>query len=534
MNRPRYQHRAQSKAARPTIAGIIAGAPLVALLACLVALASLLLGGCASTHGLAPEGRMHDIDLRDAGQLANARSLGDAKTSDATFPQLDWWRAFGDPQLDALIEEGLAGNPSLDAADARARQAIAQAGLADAARKPTLGASAQETAVQIPETLAPAPLGGELQASTVLMLDFKYAPDIWGGKRAQYEAAVGQARAAQVDAQAARLTLSSNIARAYIALSQAYAARDVAEQEQQRASHLSKLSQQRVNAGIDNQLSLHQSQAGIAGAKLQAQAARQQIDALQNALAALLGNGPDRGLGITPPHLLNTPAPAVPDVLPSELLGHRADVVAARWRVEAAQHGIDASQASFKPSVNLNAIVGLASSGLSDLFSSKALLGFGGPAISLPIFDGGGLRSNLAKSDAGYDLAVAGYNQTLVDALHEVTDAVQAARSLDQQILSATQAHDAAAAALKLAQTRYKAGLGTQLDVLVAKAPLLELEQQRAALRAQRFNASVDLDRALGGGLGLVMPSNSMPNDTASNGTHSAPHDLAKTPSHDD
>ncbi len=520
MNRPRYQHRMQPKASRVPIAGVIAGAPLVALLACLAALASLLAGGCASTHGLAPEGRMHDADQRDADRLASTRSLGDAKTSDAAFPRLDWWQALGDPQLDALIKEALAGNPSLDAADARARQAIAQAGLADAARKPTLGASAQETVVQIPETLAPAPLGGDLQASTVLMLDFKYAPDLWGGKRAQYEAAVGQARAAQVDAQAARLTLSSNIAHAYIALSLAYATRGVAEQQQQRASHLSNLSQQRVKAGIDNQLSLRQADAAIARATLQVQAAQQQIDALQNALAALLGKGPDRGLAITPPHLLDTSTPVVPDVLPSELLGHRADVVAARWRVEAAQRGIDASQASFKPSVNLNAIVGVASSGLSDLFSSKALLGFGGPAISLPIFDGGGLRSNLAKSDAGYDLAVAGYNQTLVDALHEVTDAVQAARSLDRQILSATQARDAADAALALAQTRYKAGLGTQLDVLAAQAPLLQAEQQRAALRARRVDASVDLDRALGGGLDLGMP-----DDTTTGDPHSAIHD---------
>src|SRR3546814_15832663 len=102
--------------------------------------------------------------------------------------------------------------------------------------------------------------------------------------------------------------------------------------------------------------------------------------------------------------------------------------------------GIEASKAAFKPSINLNALVGLASAGLSELFSGDALLGFGGPAISLPIFDGGALRSQLAKADADYDLAVAGYNQTLVAALHEVTDAVQAARSPDAQIASATQA----------------------------------------------------------------------------------------------
>jgi NodT family efflux transporter outer membrane factor (OMF) lipoprotein len=473
--------------------------PLQSVFAVAALVTALALAGCASTHGLAPS--THPLD---ANRLATSHTL--AGLSDAAFPTQDWWTAFGDPQLDALIAEALTGTPGLDAADARVRQAQAQAGLADALRKPSLSASAQETGVQLPETLAPAPIGGNLQASTVLMLDFKWAPDLWGGKRAQYEAAVGQARAAEVDAQAARLALSSNIASAYIALAQAYDSLDIANREQGRASHLSELSRQRVQAGLDNQLQLRQAESGIAAAQQQAQAAQQQIDALKNALAALLGKGPDRGLDISRPQLAQAASPAVPGVLPSELLGHRADVVAARWRVEAASRGIAARKATFKPSINLNAIVGLASAGLSDLFSSDALLGFGGPAISLPIFDGGGLRSQLAKSDADYDLAVATYNQTLVGALHEVADALQATRSLDAQIASMTQARDAAQAAWQLASTRYHAGLGNQLDVLAAQRPLLQFDQQLAALHAQRLAATVDLDRALGGGLALVPP----------------------------
>jgi NodT family efflux transporter outer membrane factor (OMF) lipoprotein len=351
------------------------------------------------------------------------------------------------------------------------------------------------------------------------MLDFKYAPDLWGGKRAKYEAAVGQARAAQADAQAARLTLSSNVATAYIALAQAFDLLDVANHEQARATHLSDLSRQRVEAGLDNQLQLRQSESAIAAARQQAQAAQQQVDALRNALAALLGQGPDRGLTIERPQL-RIAAPGVPAVLPSELLGHRADVVAARWRVQAASRGIDAAKATFKPSVNLNAIVGLASAGLSDLFSSDALLGFGGPAISLPIFDGGGLRSQLAKSDADYDLAVAAYNQSLVDALHEVADALQALRSLDAQLASATQARDAAQSAWQLAGERYHAGLGTQLDVLAAQRPLLQFDQQLAGLHAQQLQSVVDLDRALGGGLVLTPPTNAGPApDGASSGS---------------
>lgn len=467
-----------------------------------------LLGGCASTHGLAPATTPMEAD-----SLAAQHSIGGDGI--ATFPSLAWWQAFGDPQLDALVAEALSGTPSLQAADARTRQAQAQAGLADAARKPTLGLSAQYTGVQLPETMLEPPAGGEFKASPALMLDFKYAPDLWGGKRAKYEAAVGQARAAEVDAQAARLTLAANVASAYIGLAHAFDALDVANDEQARASQLAGLARQRVAAGLDNQLQLRQSEAMVAAAQQQAQAARQQVDALRNALAALLGQGPDRGLDIQRPRLHAT-TPGVPAVLPSELLGHRADVVAARWRVEAATRGIDASQASFKPSINLNAIIGLAAPNLGDLFGADALLGFGGPALSLPIFDGGGLRSQLAKSNADYDLAVAAYDQALVGALREVADALQAMRSLDTQLSAAARARDAAQSAWRIASDRHGAGLGNQLDVLAAQQPLLQYDRQLAALRAQRLQAAVDLDRALGGGLSLpTVPSDNIPSDSS-------------------
>jgi NodT family efflux transporter outer membrane factor (OMF) lipoprotein len=460
---------------------------------------ALALAGCASTHGLSPQDHP-----TDPGQLAASRSLG--AFSQADFPTTTWWTAFGDPQLDALIDEALHGTPTLAIADARLREAIAQAGLANSARQPSLGVGAQYAGLRIPETIGPAPLGGSYQGIVLLTMNFKYDPDFWGGKRAKWRAAIGQARAAEIEAQAARTTLASNIASAYVVLAQAHAAQDVATVEKGRASHLLELSKQRAKAGLDSQLPVRQAESGVAAAQLQIDAAQQQVDAARNAIAAMLGKGPDRALSIAKPALLSAPEPTIPSVLPNELLGHRPDVVAARWRVEAAEQGIHASKAAFYPSVNLAAMVGLASGGFTDLFSSGALLVQGGPAISLPIFDGGGLRNQLAKSDADYDLAVSTYNQTLVAALQEVTDALQSARSLDAQIAAARQASDAASAAWTLAQTRYRAGLGTQLDVLAAQQPLLLLEQQLAELRAQRLTAVVDLDRALGGGITPVPP----------------------------
>jgi NodT family efflux transporter outer membrane factor (OMF) lipoprotein len=462
---------------------------------------ALIVTGCASSRGLAPEGRPLEAD-----SLQAQRSLSDVAVSDAAFPAQDWWTSLGDAQLNGLIDEALQGTPSLDAADARVRQAIAQAGLADAERKPTLGASAQYSGVQIPETIAPEPLGGSYQGVGLLSLSFKYTFDLWGGEKARWQAALGQQRAAEVDAQAARLTLSSNIARAYVALAQAFDANDVAKADHDRASRLLDLGRQRVAAGLDNQLQIRQAESAVASAQQQIQASEHEVETTRNAIAALLGKGPDRGRDITRPTVLTAATPQLPSVLPSELLGHRPDVVASRWRVEAAQHGIKASKAAFYPTINLSALAGVAAGNLGDLFSSDALLAQGGPAISLPIFDGGRLRNNLASSDATYDLAVANYNQSLVGALREVADAVHSARSLDAQIVSATQARDAAQAAWDIATSRYKAGLGTQLDVLAAQRPLLESDRQLTVLRAQRLAASIDLDRALGGGLVLPTP----------------------------
>lgn len=463
-------------------------------------LTAALASGCASTHGLAPASTPRDPDM-----LATTQSFAGA-LSPAAWPRQEWWTQWGDPQLDALIAEALAGTPTLDAADARARKARALAGLADEARKPALGASARYSGAYLPESLLPSPIGGEYNGVTLATLDVQYAPDLWGGKRAHWESALGTLHAAEVDAQQARLTLAANIVHAYVALAQAHEAKTVAREESVRAERLLDLARQRVRAGLDNDLQVRQAESALASAGQQGQAAQQQIDALRNALSALLGKGPDRGLALDPPTLLATDAPALPCALPSELLGHRPDVVAARWRVEAASRGIDAAKAEFYPSINLTAMVGIASGNVSDLFTRDALLATAGPAISLPLFHGERLRQQLASSDADYDLAVAQYDQSVVGAVREVADALQAAHTLDAQIASATRARDATRKALALADDRYRAGLGTQLDVLGAQRPLLQLDTQLAALRAQRRNVAVDLAVALGGGAAPSSP----------------------------
>ncbi len=471
----------------------------------LAAACTILLSSCASSDGLTAQSQ-----LRDAGLLSASTALGKVAVSDAAWPNDHWWTALGDPQLDALIDEALAASPVIDAADARTRKALAQSGLANAMREPTLGAGAQVLALQIPETLAGPEIGGQFSMAELLTLSLKYNPDLWGADKSKWQAAVGNARASEVDAQAVRVTLAANIARAYVALAQAFDGLDAANAETRRADALIALNRQRIKVGLDNTIALNQNLSTSASAVQQAQAARQQIDALRNALAALAGAGPDRGLRIDRPRLA-TPDIRVPSLLPSDFLARRADLVAARWRVEAAAHGIDASKAAFYPTINLSMLVGLAAGNLGDLFGRDALLVNGGPGLTLPIFEGGRLRNQLVASNADYDLAVSNYNQLLLAAIHEVTDAVQAARALDAQIASTRQARDAAGKAHTLVQQRYHAGLATQFDVLFAQRPLLQLDQQLAALNAKRRTASIDLGQALGGGIAA-----SDPNTTAS------------------
>ena len=472
---------------------------------------ALALAACASNGGLQPQGR-----LLDAASLHSERTLATNDLSVADFPASDWWRGFGDTQLDALVAEGLAGHPSLDAADARLRQAQAQAGASDAARKPGLSVSGGYTGVRLPESMAGDEMGGHYMGSGQVAFNFSYGVDLWGGKRASWEAAVDTAHAAAIDAQAARLKLSAGIVQSYVELDRAWRANDVAEQELERARKALQLVRQRRVAGIDSDVQVRQAEARIPAAQQQVQAAQQQIDAARTLLAALVGQGPDRGLRIERPQALNTAALHLPGVLPSELLGRRPDVVAARWRVEAAAKQIKVARTRFYPSFNLTALAGVVAPGVGDLLKSSSTFAYLGPALSLPIFDGGALRANLAGADAQYDLAVANYNQGVLDALREVADQVNAVRSLEQQSQSQRQAVDAADAAFALAGQRYRAGIGNYLDVLTAQAQLLGAQQALTTLHAQQLLAATRLTQALGGGYAPAAADENVISSTAS------------------
>jgi NodT family efflux transporter outer membrane factor (OMF) lipoprotein len=458
------------------------------------AFATVLLAGCASTGGLHPT-----ATPADPASLATQRSFSGVKVYTATWPRQGWWKALGDAQLDKLVDEALADNPDMTLVDARVRAALAAAGAADAARKPTLNAGASAAGARVPPILPPL-ASGHFGVIRYGYLSFKWDLDLWGGKRAAWQAAVGNARAAEVDAQAARLKLSADVVQAYFQLAGAYAQRNLANEELQRANDFLKLTRKRVANGIDSRFSLARIEAESASDRAHVEAADNAVHSAGLVLAALLGAGPDRALSIERPALPAIPALALPSDLPADLLGRRPDVVAARWRVEAAGHDIKAAKTKFLPNIGISSLAGLLAPSSLNLFSLQNRFYTISPALSLPIFEGGALRANLAGKDAARDIAVAQYNQTLVHAINQVAGRVEDLQSLSAQVQDAKDARASAEDAYTLAMKRYRAGVGNYLEALSVRQELIAAEQQLASLQTRRVGAWATLNEALGGG----------------------------------
>ena len=397
----------------------------------------------------------------------------------------------------------LKNNPSLDQAQARARQAQAIADSVNAARKPQAGFDASITGADLSKKnpIYPEYVLGKFAWSKSLTADFSWDLDLWGGKRAAWEAALGRSRAAEIDAYAARIELSVNVARAYVQLSHAFAEKDVADAEFERASRTLEVTRKLVKGGLGTPQQEHLADSQVAGAEQQKVAADRAIDASRSSLSVLLGQGPDRGLAIERPHLIDHGPAVLPEKLPVDLLGRRADLVAARWEIEASSKQIKAAKKEFLPNISISAAAGLVAGGAStNVLSLQARQYAFGPALSLPIFDGGRRRANLAAADAGYDAMVARYNGLLISALNDVSDQVSALTSVRQQIALEKRSVDDAQKSWDDALKAYQGGLRGPLTPLTSRQQLLVAQQRLALLESQQADISIRLIEALGGG----------------------------------
>ena len=474
--------------------GVLANLPAFGVIVlAIVSSVVLTLSGCASSAGIA-----------STAQTIAPISIGldPASAGSAVVPAVpaDWWRSFGDPALTGLVERALADNPSLKLAQARLARARAAVNGAQAAEGPQVNGSLDVTRQRFSATsIYPPPLGGSIRTLGTAQIGGSWELDFFGRNRAAIDAAVGTQRAAQADVQAARNLLASKVARTYVQLGRLFAQREVAQRSLTQRDEILALIRQRVQGGLDTTVEQRQGEGALPESRQQIEALDEQIALTRHALAALTVQAPNALDTLIVP-LRSVQAVPLPAAVPADLLGRRADIAAARWRIEAATGDTKSANAQFYPNINLTAFVGLASIGLDQLIKSGSEQYGAGPAIRLPIFDSGRLRANLSVKTADLDAAIESYNGAVLDAVHDVADQIASLRGVDRQQAEQVRAQAAAESAYDLSAQRYKAGLGTYLTVLNAEATVLAQRRQSADLKARALDAQIALIRSLGGG----------------------------------
>jgi NodT family efflux transporter outer membrane factor (OMF) lipoprotein len=454
-------------------------------------LAASALAGCASFDGIFSTAKVADpapLGLHNPSKP----ELASTEASRA------WWTLLGDAQLSALIDQALAQNPGLRAAQARLGRLQAMRDAAAASEAPRVNGGLDVMRQRYSANgLFPPPIAGATVDSATLQLSAGWEFDFFGKNRAALDAALGQERANEADTLAARNVLAASVARTYLNLVRLQAQLQLAQRTLALREQTHALVQDRVKAGLDTQLELQQSESALPDARLQIEQLQEQVQLGLNALASLTAQ-PVSALKLQIPSLNSLTLPATVRSLPLALLGQRADIAAARWRIEASVKDVDAAKAQFYPNVNLVAFAGLSSLGLDRLFKEGSDQWGVGPAISLPLFDGGRLRANLRGKVADQEAAVESYNAQVLEAVHEVSDRIASAQAITRQQQELGAALASAETALAIALQRYEAGLGNYLSVLSAESPVISLRRQQADLRARALDTQVQLLQALG------------------------------------
>ena len=465
-----------------------------AILACALAV----LGGCADMGNIKPQA----VALKPA-QLNTGKAIG-AASADVAWPAQHWWEALHDEQLNDLVGAALSDNPGLRAAQARVRQAESLAGVAKAGTLPRVDASASiDRERYSAHSTVPAPLAGNYAWKNTATLSGSYDLDLWGRNRDALAAALDDARLASAEAQMARLTLETAIVRSYIQLSLDYALRDSVADNLAQRQRILEITRKRRAAGLVSDIDVANIETTLPAGRRDHEQIDESIALLRNQLAALIGKGPGDGETIARPKLTLEAGhgESVPETLPAELVGRRPDIVAQRWRVEAAGARIAGAKADFYPNINLAAFVGVQSLGFSRFLDSHSQMRGITPAISLPIFDGGRLRAQLGNQTALYDGAVEQYNATVVQAMSDVANAVVRIASARQQDQLAQRALTSARRQQQLAERAFNAGMTDSLNVINAQLTLLNEQQQMAQVASKQLDNYALLMAALGGGI---------------------------------
>jgi NodT family efflux transporter outer membrane factor (OMF) lipoprotein len=433
----------------------------------ILAVASVLAGSVSCTP-VGPDYVRPSVSVPPAYKETGDSNAAGTKTP---LPRSRWWDLYNDLELNALVEQVEVGNQTLQAAEARVRQATALVGVASAAGYPTLSVGSVNKNVGFAA-------GWEL--------------DLWGKVRRSVEAGTAVAEASTDELAAAKLSLQAQVAQKYFLLRMHDA--EIRLMRDSVASYEKSLQVNRNQyaAGVASRANVVQAEAQLNSTRTQALDVELTRAQIEHALAVLIGKPPAEFA--IPAKTWNPVIPGVAPTLPSELLLRRPDIAAAERMMAAANAQIGVAQASFYPSLRLFAS-GALGAGIA-----------GGVALAQVLLDGGLRKAQKARYTAAYAETVAEYRQTVLGAFRDVEDTLAAMRILESQAAAQAVAVKASRDSVSITHNQYQAGIVTYLAVVIVQSAALVNERADLAILARRLVASVDLIKALGGGWEMEAP----------------------------
>jgi NodT family efflux transporter outer membrane factor (OMF) lipoprotein len=416
----------------------------------------------------------------------------------------NWWTLFNDPQLNALEAQIDPANQTLKEAAANFRAARAAVRFNKASEAPTIGAAPSVGAIRYsnnqPYLLSvPQPNTGE--GDFELPFDLNYEIDLWGRVRRTVAQASEMAQASAADLATLRLSLHAELALDYLDLRSADAQRKLLNDTVKAFQSALQLTEDRYNGGASPLSDVTQARTQLQAAQVEATDVDIHRAAYEHAIAVLIGKPPAVFTLQPDPITVAAPTlPVIPGMLPSQLLERRPDIASSERSMAVANEQIGIAQAAYYPTLSLSGVAGFLGTSAVNWFRWPSRFFAVGPTFSETLYDHGRRRATSDIALAQYDGTVAAYRQTTLTAFQEVEDNLNALHNLE---IEAGQQHEATASAqqsLDLFNIRYEDGVDSYLQVITWQTALLENELNDIAITQRRFEASVLLVKALGGG----------------------------------
>jgi NodT family efflux transporter outer membrane factor (OMF) lipoprotein len=425
-----------------------------------------------------------------------------AQPSDAKLKG-DWWTLFNDPQFNTLEAQIDPANQTLKQAEANFRAARAAVRFNRASEAPTVSAGTTIGAVR-DSTNQPYFNSAEAnngEGDFALPFDLDYEIDLWGRVRRTVAQSQEQAQASAADLETSRLSLHAELAVDYFDLRSADAQTKLLRDTVKAFQGALQLTEDRYNGGASPLSDVTQARTQLQAAQVQATDVDIQRASYEHAIAVLVGKAPAEFTLAPDPITISAPTiPAIPGMLPSQLLERRPDIASCERSMAAANEQIGIAQAAYYPTLSLSAVAGFAGTSAINWFSWPSRFFAVGPTLSETLFDHGRRRATSDIALAQYDGTVAAYRQTTLTAFQQVEDNLNALHNLEIEARQQQDATDSAQQSLDLFNTRYEDGVDTYLQVITWQTALLQNQRNDIDIMQRRFEASVLLVKDLGGG----------------------------------